>query len=106
MIVVDASVLIAFLDAKDIHHGAAVELLAEAHPPLLVHPISAAEVLVAPVRHGVDDEVWADLSPRDDKGQVDRTHLNAKGSDVVARLLVDALRKAVPELSVYLAAGR
>ena len=47
------------------------------------------------------DEVWADLSPRDDKGQVDRTHLNAKGSEVVAQLLVDALRKAVPELNAY-----
>lgn len=47
------------------------------------------------------DEVWADLSPRDDKGEVDRTHLNAKGSDVVARLLVDALREAVPELGGY-----
>ena len=47
------------------------------------------------------DEVWADLSPRDDKGQVDRTHLNAKGGEVVAQLLVDALRKAVPELNAY-----
>jgi pectinesterase len=45
------------------------------------------------------DDVWADLSPRDDKGQVDRTHLNAKGSEVVARMVVDALRLAVPELS-------
>jgi pectinesterase len=48
------------------------------------------------------DDVWADLSPRDDKGQVDRTHLNAKGSDVVARLIVDALREVAPELLPYL----
>ena len=47
------------------------------------------------------DEAWADLSPRDEKGQVDRTHLNTKGSEVVARLLVDALRKVVPELNGY-----
>jgi lysophospholipase L1-like esterase len=43
------------------------------------------------------DDVWADLSPRDDKGQVDRTHLNAKGSDVVGRMVADALKKALPE---------
>ena len=48
------------------------------------------------------DDVWADLSPRDDKGQIDRTHLNAKGSEVVGRMVVDALRKAVPELASYI----
>jgi lysophospholipase L1-like esterase len=76
----------------------AVRALAiEKHVPLVdLHAISLADA-----EHAGDD-VWADLSPRDDKGQVDRTHLNAKGSEVVARLLVDALRKAVPELSVYL----
>lgn len=62
MIVVDASVLIAFLDPTDGHHAAAVELLAEATPPLLVHPHTAAEVLVAPVRRGLGDEVWATLT--------------------------------------------
>jgi pectinesterase len=45
------------------------------------------------------DEVWADLSPRDDKGQVDRTHLNAKGSEVVGRMIAESLRRAVPELA-------
>jgi pectinesterase len=58
------------------------------------------EITTADAEHA-GDEAWADLSPRDDKGQVDRTHLNAKGSEVVARLLVDALRKAVPELNAY-----
>lgn len=48
------------------------------------------------------DDVWADLSPRDDKGQVDRTHLNGKGSAVVAQFVVDALREVVPELRPYL----
>ena len=61
MIVVDASVLIAFLDPSDVHHVAAVEMLADAAPPLVVHPVTAAEVLVAPVRNGVADAVWADL---------------------------------------------
>ena len=44
---------------------------------------------------------WADLSPRDEKGQVDRTHLNAKGSEVVARMVVDALKKVAPELTPF-----
>ena len=48
------------------------------------------------------DEAWADLSPRDDKGAVDRTHLNAKGSEVVGRMVADALRAAVPALAPYL----
>ena len=45
------------------------------------------------------DEVWADLSPRDAQGQVDRTHLNAKGSEVVGRMVVEALRNVVPALA-------
>ena len=48
------------------------------------------------------DDVWADLSPRDDKGQVDRTHLNGKGGDVVGRMVADALRTAVPALAAIL----
>ena len=47
------------------------------------------------------DDVWADLSPRDDKGEVDRTHLNAKGSGVVGRMVVEALRTAVPALAPH-----
>ena len=76
----------------------AVRALAiEKQVPLVdLHAITAADAEHA------GDEAWAFLSPRDDKGQVDRTHLNAKGSEVVARLLIDALRKAVPELSPFL----
>jgi pectinesterase len=47
------------------------------------------------------EEVWADLSPRDDTQQVDRTHLNAKGSEVVGRMVADALRLALPDLATY-----
>jgi predicted nucleic acid-binding protein len=61
MIVVDASVLIAFLDPNDANHRTAVAMLADTPPPLVVHPITAAEVLVAPVRLGLADAVWADL---------------------------------------------
>jgi lysophospholipase L1-like esterase len=71
-------------------------LAVEKSVPLVdLHAITTADAEHA------GDEVWADLSPRDDNGQVDRTHLNAKGSEVVAQLLVDALRKAVPELNAY-----
>jgi pectinesterase len=48
------------------------------------------------------DDVWAFLSLRDETGQVDRTHLNAKGSEVVGRMVADALRKAVPALAPVL----
>jgi lysophospholipase L1-like esterase len=69
-------------------------LAAEKQVPLVdLHAISLADAEQA------GDDVWADLSPRDDKGQVDRTHLNAKGSDVVGRMVAEGLRTAVPELA-------
>ena len=69
-------------------------LAAEKHVPLIdLHAISLADAEQA------GDDVWADLSPRDDKGQVDRTHLNAKGGEVVGRMVAEALGKAVPELA-------
>ena len=72
-------------------------LAKEKNAPLIdLHAISLADA------ESAGDDVWADLSPRDDKGQVDRTHLNAKGSDVVGRMVVDALRAAVPELAPLL----
>lgn len=72
----------------------AVRLLAaEKHVPLIdLHAISLADA------ENAGDDVWADLSPRDDKGEVDRTHLNPKGSDVVGRMVAEALRQSVPEL--------
>ena len=65
-------------------------------PLVDLHAISLADA------ENAGDDVWADLSPRDDKGQVDRTHLNAKGSEVVGRMVVEALRKIVPELAPFL----
>ena len=61
MIVVDASVLIAFLDHTDKHHADAIELLAEVQR-FVVHPVTLAEVLVHPVRVGAEDDVLARLS--------------------------------------------
>ena len=71
-------------------------LASEKHAPL----IDLFEISRSDAEHAGDD-VWADLSPRDDKGQVDRTHLNAKGSDVVGRMVTDALVHAVPALQRF-----
>jgi lysophospholipase L1-like esterase len=72
-------------------------LAKEKNVPLIdLHAITLADAEQA------GDDVWADLSPRDDKGQIDRTHLNGKGSEVVGRMVVDALRQVVPELSPFL----
>jgi pectinesterase len=72
-------------------------IAAEKQVPLVdLYAISLADA------ENAGDDVWADLSPRDDKGQVDRTHLNAKGSDVVGRMVVEALRTVVPELAPML----
>ncbi len=76
-------------------------LAAEKKVPLVdLHAISLADA------ENAGDDVWADLSPRveqgNEKGQVDRTHLNAKGSEVVGRMVVEALRKVVPELAPML----
>src|SRR5262245_42768349 len=64
-------------------------LAAEKHVPLIdLHAISLADA------ENAGDDVWADLSPRDDKGEVDRTHLNPKGSDVVGRMVAEARASA------------
>ncbi len=44
---------------------------------------------------------WAAFSPRDTAGAVDRTHLNAKGSILIAPLVVSELRRAVPALAAH-----
>lgn len=51
VIVLDASVLIAYLDGEDDHHAAAEELLAQAiEDDLAANSLTLAEVLVVPVR--------------------------------------------------------
>ena len=73
----------------------------EKQVPLVdLHALSLADAEQA------GDDVWADLSPRDDKGVVDRTHLNAKGSLVVGRMVVDALTAAVPALAPWFRSQR
>lgn len=62
MIVLDASVLIGHLDARDPHHEKATELLAESGAePLGASAITLAETLVAPARAERLDEAKAAL---------------------------------------------
>lgn len=62
MIVLDASVLIAFLDGDDKHHAAAEQLLTQAiDEDLAVNSLTLAEVLVVPVHDGRLDPVLAAL---------------------------------------------
>ena len=57
MIVLDASVLIAYLDGEDEHHEAAEALLArEIDDDFGANPLTLAEVLVVPARDGRLDE--------------------------------------------------
>ena len=58
MIVLDASVLIGYLDGDDAHHAAAEALLAAAvDDDLAVNPLTLGEVLVVPARDGRLDAV-------------------------------------------------
>lgn len=65
MTVLDASMLIAYLDRKDPHHVDAETVLATlAADELLVHPLTMAEALVGPVsvgRHDIALSVFAAL---------------------------------------------
>lgn len=57
MIVLDASVLIAYLDAEDAQHHTAESLLArEIDDQFAANPLTLAEVLVGPARSGRLDE--------------------------------------------------
>lgn len=47
-------------------------------------------------------EACSKFNVRDARGQIDRTHLDATGSLAFARLVIDELRKSVPELSPFL----
>ena len=62
MIVLDASVVIAFLDSTDAHHGAAVALFADTSAKgYELHQLTLAEILVGGVRAGRANQLLADL---------------------------------------------
>ena len=48
------------------------------------------------------EPAWEPLSPRTSAGEIDRTHLNSKGSLVIAPLVVEGLRAVAPQLARYL----
>jgi predicted nucleic acid-binding protein len=55
IVVLDANVVIALLDAGDAHHAAAVSAVGQAQRDVLVLPVSAyGEILVDPWRRGLD----------------------------------------------------
>ncbi|MEV7973286.1 PIN domain-containing protein [Cellulomonas sp. NPDC089187] len=62
MIVLDASVLIALLEPTDAHHQRAITDLAGLNGELGVHPVTMAEILVAPFKVGLAPQVRADLA--------------------------------------------
>lgn len=62
MIVLDASVVIAYLAPADAHHRAAEEFLLNATVELLVNPVTLAEILVFPARENRLDEALAALA--------------------------------------------
>ena len=65
ILVLDASVLIAYLDKDDTHWSAAVRLLLDAatnDTDLVVNPVTLAEVLVAPTREGREDRALSALA--------------------------------------------
>lgn len=69
MIVLDASVLIAHLDADDANHERATELLLEcAVEPLAASRLTLAEVLVGPARVGALDQATSALRELDVTG--------------------------------------
>lgn len=63
MIVLDASVLVAWLNPADAHHEPATQILLAGTPgEMLVHPITLAEILVGGVRIGRGASMRDDLS--------------------------------------------
>ena len=100
MIVLDASVLIAYLDDTDEHHERAVDLLArEIDQDLGVSTLTLGEVLVGPARTGRLAPVVAAV-----KGLAMREiPLQAGSSARLARLRVET-RLTMPDCCVLLAA--
>lgn len=100
MIVLDASVLIAYLDGEDTHHAAAARLLTRAiDDDLGANPLTLAEVLVVPARDGRLDAVRAVLRDLD----VEELPLPADSAVRLAQLRVSTGLK-MPDCCVLLTA--
>lgn len=100
MIVLDASVLIAFLDAADAHHERAVALLSrEIDDDFAVNLLTLAEILVVPTRAGRCGTV---LRALDDLG-VETLQFPADAAVTLAELRAQMLLK-MPDCCVLLSA--
>ena len=100
MIVLDASVLIAYLDAEDAQHEAAEVLLArEIDDEFVVNPLTLAEVLVGPVRTGLLDAALTALRDL----EVEERSFPTDAAVRLARLRVDT-RLRMPDCGVLLIA--
>lgn len=100
VIVLDARVLIAYLDSEDRHHRAAETLLAQAiDDDLAANPLTLAEVLVVPARDGRLDAVRAVFRDLD----VEELPFPADSAVRLAQLRVSTGLK-MPDCCVLLAA--
>lgn len=100
MIVLDASVLIGYLDASDAHHERATALLtSEIDDDFAVNLLTLAEILVAPTRTGQRDMVLGIL---DDLG-VETLQFPADSAATLARLRAETLL-TMPDCCVLLSA--
>ncbi len=100
MIVLDASVLIAYLDADDEHHDRAERLLSrEIDDELVGNPLTLAEVLVGPTRDGTGERARAILRALD----VQEQPFPADTAVALARLRVATSAK-MPDCCVLLTA--
>lgn len=115
MIVVDAGVLIAHLDASDAHHERATELLlAAVDEQLAASPLTLAEVLVGPARAGrmtaaqaaIDDlQIQAVPFDNDAPGRLAtlRAQTKLRLPDCCVLLAADITRAAVATFDLRLA---
>jgi len=100
VIVLDASVLIAQLDAGDFHHPRARSLLAQSGiEPLGSSALTLAETLVAPARAGRLEEAQAAL----ERLGIEELDLGEDAPSRLARLRADTSRK-LPDCCVLLVA--
>jgi predicted nucleic acid-binding protein len=100
VIVLDASVVIAYLDAHDAHHRRAVTLLEHAaDDELAMSALTLAEVLVAPARAGRLDDVHASVA---ELGIIEQPLPHGSAVRLAARRARTGLR--MPDCCVLLAA--
>lgn len=100
MMVLDASVLIAYLDAEDAQHDTAVSLLTrEIDDDFAANPLTLAEVLVGPTRTGRLDAALAALRHL----EVDERPFPTDTAVRLARLRADTGLR-MPDCCVLLAA--